>query len=186
MNILDTLIWLVNFPATHAYEMVFLGAFSSFGLIGLALRKGPRRSRLAELRAERGQAPTDVPAAARIAAALQSWFFRLLSLVVLSGLAIAIASLVFGPITRAYIHNNGEQALATQTDGLSNAVQFVAEDGETYTLSLPFFSPPTYPDRDAFISSGGQLVVRYLPGHPQAYVVDTSESVDSWGEPIGE
>jgi len=186
MNILDTLIWLVNFPATHAYEMVFLGAFSSFGLIGLALRKGPRRSRLAELRAERGQASSDVPAAARIGAALQAWFFRLLALVVLSGLAIAIASLVFGPITRAYIYENGEQALATSTDGISNAVQFEASDGETYTLNMPFFSPPTYPDKDAFVSGADQIVVRYLPGHPQAYVIDTTESIDSWGEPIGD
>jgi hypothetical protein len=28
--------------------------------------------------------------------------------------------------------------------------------------------------------------VRYLPGHPQAYVVDTTESVDAWGDPIGD
>jgi hypothetical protein len=186
MNVLDTLIWLVNFPATHAYEMVFVGAFSSFGLIGLAFRKGPRLSRLAELRAERGQAPSTVSAPVRIGAALQTWFFRLLAIVVLSGLALALASLVFGPITRAYIYENGEQAIATQTDGISDGVVFTTTEGETYTLNLPFFSPPTYPERDAFVSGSDQLVVRYLPGHPQAYVVDTTESVDAWGDPIGD
>jgi hypothetical protein len=105
---------------------------------------------------------------------------------VLSGLAIAIASLVFGPITRAYIYENGEQAIATQTDGISDGVVFTTTEGETYTLNLPFFSPPTYPERDAFVSGSDQLVVRYLPGHPQAYVVDTTESVDAWGDPIGD
>lgn len=186
MNILDTLVWLVNFPATHAYEMVFLGAFSSMGLIALAFKKGPRTSRLAELRAERGQATSTLPASVHIGAAIQRWFFRVLSLVVLSGLAIAIASLVFGPITRAYIYENGEQAIADRTDGISEGVVFTATDGQTYKLNLPFFSPPTYPERDAFVSTSDQLVIRYLPGHPQAYVVDTRESLDTWGDPIGD
>lgn len=186
MNVLDTLIWLVNYPATHAYEMVFLGAFSALGLIGASRSSTPKLSRLAQLRAERGQAPTEIPARVRVGAAIKAWFFRLLSIVVLSGLAIAIASLIFGPITRAYIYNNGEQAVATQGEGLNGGITFTADDGETYTVNLPFFSPPTYPERDAFVSSSDQLVVRYLPGHPQAYVVDTNESVDAWGDPVGE
>lgn len=188
MNIVDTLVWLANFPATHAYEMVFVGGFSALGLIGLAFRGGPRRSRLEELRVERGMASPEFPARERIGAAVQSWFFLILALVVLSGLVIGIASLIFGPITRGYIYEHGERAVSISDDAASSfeTVTFDAVDGRRYTLNLPFFSPVTYPDRDAFVTSTDELVVRYLPSHPQAYVIDTRESLDSWGEPLGE
>ncbi len=179
MSIPDTIVWLANFPATHAYEMVFLGSFSAMGLIGLALRRGPSRSRLEQLRIERGL---------RIVAQARSWSFVALALVVLAGLAIALASLLFGPITRGYIYDHGVRAdtIVDDEGGSFETVTFDAENGTRYTLNLPFFSPVTYPDRDATATGTDPLVVRYLPGHPQAYVVDTRESLDSWGEPIGE
>ena len=31
MNVLDTLIWLINFPASHGYAMVFIAGFSILG-----------------------------------------------------------------------------------------------------------------------------------------------------------
>ena len=179
MSIPDTIVWLANFPATHAYEMVFLGSFSAMGLIGLALRRGPSRSRLEQLRIERGL---------RIVAQTRNSSFVALALVVLAGLAIALASLLFGPITRGYIYDHGVRAdtIVDDEGGSFETVTFDAENGTRYTLNLPFFSPVTYPDRDATATGTDPLVVRYLPGHPQAYVVDTRESLDSWGEPIGE
>ena len=185
MNSTDTLVWLVNFPATHAQEMAFVGGFSILGILALALRSKPRRSRLEELRAERGQAPAMAPLNARIGTALQAWIFRLLALVVGAGLVIAIASMIFGPITRGYIYENGNAATVTKNDYLSNTITFTAEDGKTYTMSLAFFSPPTYPDRNVDVIGNERLVVRYLPDHPQAFVIDTAESVDSSGDPLG-
>lgn len=187
MNIMDTIVWLANFPATHAYEMVFLGAFSAMGLIGAARRRGPSRSRLEQLRIERGLQEPEFSLGSRIAAQARSWFFFVLALFVLSGLAIAIASLIFGPVTRGYIYDHGVRADTIVDDEFASfeTVTFDAEDGTRYTLDLPFFSPVTYPDRNASASGTDALVVRYLPDHPQAYVVDTRESVDSWGEPIG-
>lgn len=181
--ILDTLVWLVAFPATHAYEMVFVGGFSIAGILGIAARKGPRHSRLDRMRIERGMASDELGAPTRLLQALRSWFARALALVIGSGLVIAIASLIFGPITNAYIGQHGVQAVASLENDI---VSFTAEDGTQYRLRLPFFSPPAYPDRDAFITSSDQLVVRYLPGHPQAYVVDTAESLDTWGDPLGD
>lgn len=183
MNVIDTIVWLVNFPATHAYEMIFVGAFASFGLIRLAFARGPRRSRLEELRIERGMASPEIGAGRRIAASLKAWFFRILSLVVMSGLLIAIVSVIFGPITRGYIYEHGVQAIGRDD---SDAIVFTTEDGQTQRVVMPFFSPATYPDRDAFVSMADTVVVRYLPSHPQAYVVDTRETLDPWGEPIGD
>ncbi|MGO1255612.1 MAG: hypothetical protein ACTIJN_00565 [Microbacterium gubbeenense] len=187
MNVMDSLVWLANFPATHAYEMVFLGAFSALGLVVAARQSVPKRSRLDQLRVERGMAGPEFPAASRVAAKVQSWFFFLLALVVFSGFVIAIASLIFGPITRGYIYEHGERAVAIQTDDMGSfeTVTFDADNGHRYTLNLPFFSPVTYPDRDAFVSGSEDLVVRYLPNHPQAFVIDTRQSLDSWGEPLG-
>lgn len=188
MSIPDTIVWLANFPATHAYEMVFLGSFSAMGLIGLALRRGPSRSRLEQLRIERGLRDPDPSLGARIVAQARSWSFVALALVVLASLAIALASLLFGPITRGCIYDHGVRAdtIVDDEGGWFETVTFDAENGTRYTLNLPFFSPVTYPDRDATATGTDPLVVRYLPGHPQAYVVDTRESLDSWGEPIGE
>ena len=36
MSALDTLIWLVNFPAAHGYAMVFIAGFSTLGLFAMS------------------------------------------------------------------------------------------------------------------------------------------------------
>ena len=36
MNVLDTLIWLINFPASHGYAMVFIAGFSILGLFAMS------------------------------------------------------------------------------------------------------------------------------------------------------
>lgn len=147
MSIPDTIVWLANFPATHAYEMVFLGSFSAMGLIGLALRRGPSRSRLEQLRIERGLRDPDPSLGARIVAQTRSWSFVALALVVLAGLAIALASLLFGPITRGYIYDHGVRAdtIVDDEGGSFETVTFDAENGTRYTLNLPFFSPRHLP-----------------------------------------
>ena len=38
MNPMDTLIWLVNLPAAHAYAVVFIAGFSILGLFALSAR----------------------------------------------------------------------------------------------------------------------------------------------------
>jgi hypothetical protein len=62
--------------------------------------------------------------------------------------------------------------------GAEDFVAFEAADGRTYWLNNDFFSPATWPDREAFVSSGTRFQVRYLPDHPQAYVIDTDTLPD--------
>ncbi|MGI6877198.1 hypothetical protein [Microbacterium sp. gxy059] len=187
MNILDTVIWLANFPATHGYAMVFIAAFGAVGLLSHAFggASGSAPSRLQLLREERGQA---VAVAQRrpVLLIVRQWAFRVLALVVLAGGVIGLLSLIMGPITSGYIHANGVAVEAEKVDGAGReAVRFTAEDGETYTLPFPFFTPPSYPGDTSLAFAGEKIVVRYLPDHPQAYILDTDESLDSWGDPIG-
>lgn len=184
---LDTLIWLANFPATFGYASVFIAAFSSFGLLMLAFRSGGASGpgdRLRQLRVERGLAPADDgPSRPDVLGLLRRWFFRIVALVVLSSGAIGLASLIFGPVTAGYIYEHGVQVTAEQVD--HDYVRFTAEDGTAYTLPHSFFTPPSYPE-DTSLAFADQPVVRYLPDHPQAYVLDTRASLDSAGEPVGD
>ncbi|MFE2772568.1 hypothetical protein [Microbacterium resistens] len=171
---LDTLMWLLNFPASHGYQMVFVAGFSLFGLIAMAVRRPAGRDALAVIRAREGLAVADTgEAARRIRGRLRQWFFRILLLVMLTGGAVGILSLVGVPVTNAYIHANGVAAEAT-VDG--DWVTFTAEDGKTYTLENPFFTPAAYPDSRAWVGSGDPVVVHYLREHPQAFVIATDAS----------
>jgi hypothetical protein len=76
------------------------------------------------------------------------------------------------PVTRAYIYDNGRPTVGT-LDG--DWVTFTTGDGVEYTLESNFFSPAVFPDRDAYIPGGQGVVVRYLPSHPQAFVIDSSQ-----------
>lgn len=52
---------------------------------------------------------------------------------------------------------------------------FTTAEGETYTLESNFFTPSQYPDSRAYLY-GDTAVVRYLPSHPQAFVLDSELS----------
>lgn len=186
-DILDTIVWIANVPATYGYAMVFLAAFGSAGIIGLGFRgtRSRRDSRLTELRAERGQ---PVPAGAPVALLrARNWFFRVLALAMIGSGVIGLLSLVNGPVTAAYIYEHGETTTGTVPEDLSSDwVRFTASDGITYTLPFAFFSPPSYPEDESVAFAADELVIRYLPGHPQAYVLDTRATLDSQGQPIGD
>lgn len=101
-----------------------------------------------------------------------SLFFRLLALLMAAGLVLGILSLVGVPVTTAYIHENGHPTIGT-LDG--EWVTFTTAAGETYTLRSDVFTPAQYPDRDAYVPSDAEVVVRYLASHPQAFVIDTTQ-----------
>ena len=172
MNILDTLIWLINFPAAHGYAMVFIAGFSILGLFamsasgsapGVSIRRVREREGL--LHGEAATRGQEVGTARRIV-------FRILAFVMLANLVIGILSLTGVPITRAYIHEHGQPTTGT-VDG--DWVTFTTSSGVEYTIESNFFTPAVYPDRDAYLPSGEPVVIRYLPGHPQAFVIDSSQ-----------
>ncbi len=53
---------------------------------------------------------------------------------------------------------------------------FTTAEGVEYTLESNFFTPAVYPDRDVYLTSGEPVVVRYLPSHPQAFVIDSDQT----------
>lgn len=174
MNIMDTIIWLVNFPVSHGYVMVFLAGFALFGLGALSFRSiGGASSKLQAVREREGLAEAPVRATGvTILARVQRAFFRALSLVMLAGLVLGILGLIGVPVTAAYIHQHGTPTTAT-VDG--DWVTFTTSTGQEYTVESNFFTPSQYPDRHAYFS-GDQVVVRYLPGHPQAFIIDSEQS----------
>lgn len=174
MNVTDTLIWLINFPVSHAYPMVFIAGFSLMGLVVFAFRGvGGRNSRLAAIREREGLPEARRAGGVRIVAAhAQRFGFRVLTGVMLAGLVLAILGLSGVPVTHAYIRAHGVPTTGT-VDG--NWVTFSTPGGETYTIESNFFSPALYPDRDAWLQSGAPVVVRYLPTHPQAFIIDTTQ-----------
>ncbi|MDR6868815.1 hypothetical protein J2Y69_003439 [Microbacterium resistens] len=169
---MDTLIWLANFPVRNGYAMVFVAGFSMMGLIALAFRRPAGRDRLAAVRAREGLVETDGgDSLRRVGGHLRAWAFRLLFAIVAAGGVLGVLGLCNVPVTSAYIHANGTEATAT-VEG--NWVSFTASDGRRYTLENPFFASAAYPDANASVGWGGAPVtVRYLPGHPQAFVIDT-------------
>lgn len=172
MNVLDTLIWLINFPAAHGYAMVFIAGFSILGLFAVSARGAAPGASLRRLREREGLLHGEKPAQGRAGSTALRIVFRILAFVMVANLAIGILSLTGVPITRAYIHEHGQPTTGTR-DG--DWVTFTTSSGVEYTVESNFFTPAVYPDRNAYLPSGEPVVVRYLPGHPQAFVIDSSQ-----------
>lgn len=173
MNPMDTLIWLVNFPASHGYAMVFIAGFSILGLFALSARGTVPGGALRSIREREGLLhPTERPRG-RVWAGVVRVGARVLAFLMLGSLVIGILSLTGVPVTRAYIYDNGRPTTGTLE---GDWVTFTTAEGVEYTLESNFFTPAVYPDRDAFLTSGEPVVVRYLPSHPQAFVIDSDQT----------
>lgn len=172
MNVLDTLIWLVNFPAAHGYAMVFIAGFSILGLFAMSASGATPDAALRRIREREGLLPVGESTRRPIGGTVRRVGFRILAFVMLANLVIGILSLTGVPLTRAYIHEHGQPTTGT-LDG--DWVMFTTSTGVTYTVESNFFTPAVYPDRDAYLPSDQPVVVRYLPGHPQAFVIDSSQ-----------
>lgn len=174
MNPLDTFFWLVNFPAAHGYAMVFIAAFSILGLFAMSTAGGVRTTRatLRSIREREGLPVEDAAPRGEVGGRVLRLVFRILAFVMLANLVIGILSLTGVPLTRAYIYENGQPTTGTK-DG--DWVSFTTSDGVEYTIESNFFTPAVYPDRDAYLP-GEQVVVRYLPWHPQAFVIDSTQA----------
>ncbi len=175
MNIIDTLIWLVDFPVRHGYPMVFIAGFSLMGLALLAFQplSGGVNARLTAVREREGLTEARPPLGGRgILERAQRIVFRILTVAMLAGLVLGILGLSEVPVTHAYISERGIPTTAT-VDG--QWVTFSTAAGETYTLESNFFTPVLYPDARAWIPSDSPVVVRYLPAHPQAFIIDSTQ-----------
>lgn len=169
----DTLIWLFNFPASHGFVMVFVAGFSLIGCFVLALRPTTPHNGLEAIREREGLPSLERPrSSSKLIGAVRRLFFTVLTVVMLGSLILGILGLTGVPVTRAYIHENGVPTVGSM-DG--DWVTFTTNLGVEYTLPNDFFSPSVYPDRDAYLDSTEPIVVRYLPDHPQAYVIESSQ-----------
>jgi hypothetical protein len=171
MNPMDTVFWLLNFPASHGYAMVFIAGFSILGLFALSMKGAAAGDALRSIREREGM-PVAHARSRDIQGAVRRGVFRALAVVMLGTLVIGILSLAGVPITRAYIFDHGRPTTAT-VDGAW--ITFTTAEGATYTLENDFFTPSVHPDRDAYIPSAQPVVVRYLASHPQAFVIDSSQ-----------
>lgn len=175
MNIIDTLIWLVDFPVRHGYPMVFIAGFSLMGLAMLAFQpvRGGGSSRLTAVREREGLPEAPPPVGGRaIMARAQRIGFRILAITMLAGLVLGILGLAEVPVTHAYISERGIPTTAS-VDG--EWVTFSTAAGQTFTLESNFFTPALYPDAHAWIPEDSPVVVRYLPAHPQAFIIDSAQ-----------
>ncbi|KQQ64636.1 hypothetical protein [Microbacterium sp. Leaf320] len=172
MNILDTLIWLINFPAAHGYAMVFIAGFSILGLFAMSASGSAPGMSIRRVREREGLLHGEAATRGQAVGTARRIVFRILAFGMLANLVIGILSLTGVPITRAYIHEHGQPTTGT-VDG--DWVTFTTSSGVEYTIESNFFTPAVYPDRDAYLPSGEPVVVRYLPGHPQAFVIDSSQ-----------
>lgn len=172
MNVLDTLMWLLNFPAAHGYAMVFIAGFSILGLFAMSASGATPDAALRRIREREGLLPVGESTRRPIGGTVRRVGFRILAFVMLANLVIGILSLTGVPLTRAYIHEHGQPTTGT-LDG--DWVTFTTSTGVTYTVESNFFTPAVYPDRDTYLPSDQPVVVRYLPGHPQAFVIDSSQ-----------
>jgi hypothetical protein len=173
MNPMDTFMWLLNFPAAHGYAMVFIAGFSILGLFAMSARGATGGDALTAVRAREGLLPLASRKRGRAGGMVVRVVFRILAFLMLGSLVIGILSLTGVPVTRAYIYDNGRPTTATM-DG--DWVTFTTAEGAEYTLESNFFTPAVYPDRDAYLPSGSPVVVRYLPSHPQAFVIDSEQT----------
>lgn len=171
---MDTLIWLVDFPLRHGYPMIFIAGFSLMGLVVFAFRGvGGANARLQAVRDREGLPETRPSGGVRmLAARVQRIVFRILLVVMASGLVLGILGLTGVPVTHGYIHDRGIPTTGTM-DG--DWVTFSTPDGTTYTIESNFFTPAMYPDPHAWVPSDTPVVVRYLPSHPQAFVIDSTQ-----------
>lgn len=172
MNILDTLVWLVNFPASHGYATVFIAGFSILGLFAMSASGAAPGGALRQVRAREGLLREQGRPRGAMTQRIVRGGFRILAFLMLANFVIGILSLTGVPVTRAYIFEHGERASAT-LDG--DGVTFTTSTGVEYTLESNFFTPAVYPDRDAYIPSGEPVTVRYLSGHPQAFVIGSPQ-----------
>lgn len=145
---MDTLVWLVNFPATQGLPFAFIAIFSLPGLIQLSARHRTADTRFA------------------IARKIQCWMYRIITIPVLIAGVIGLISLFAGePITKSYILQHGISTVGSHEPGDASTVTFRAQDGHEYRIPVrPLTNPAT-----AF-SYGGPVEVRYLQDHPQAFV----------------
>ena len=173
MNLMDTLIWLLNFPAAHGYAMVFIAGFSILGLFALSVRGVAPGGELRAIREREGLLRPEDRTRGRVGGSILRIVFRVLAFVMLGSLIIGILSLTGVPVTRAYIYDNGRPTTATM-DG--DWVTFTTAEGVEYTLESNFFTPAIYPDRDSYLPGDAPVVVRYLPSHPQAFVIDSTQT----------
>jgi hypothetical protein len=173
MNPLDTLIWLVNFPASHGYAMVFIAGFSILGLFAMSVSTASPGAALHSIREREGVLREGRAPRGAVRQRLVRIFFRVLAFVMLANLVIGILSLTGVPVTRAYIHEHGVPTTGSM-DG--DWVTFTTSDGVEYTQESNFFTSAVYPDRDAYFPGGEPIEVRYLPGHPQAFVIVSQPS----------
>ncbi|AMS06023.1 hypothetical protein DUY81_16525 [Acidipropionibacterium acidipropionici] len=178
---MNTLVWLANFPVSNGYAMIFIGAFSLMGLGMMTFGGGTTGDgKLQKIRAAQGlpeaRSGEELRAGLRTARRILA---GLLLIGMVACLALGIMGVTGRGATRAWIHGHGTAADATMVsvEG-EDFVAFEAADGRTYWLHNDFFSPATWPDREAFVSSGTRFQVRYLPDHPQAYVIDTDTLPD--------
>lgn len=170
MNPLDTLIWLVDFPASHGYAMVFIAGFSILGLFAMSGARSAPGVTLRHIRDREGIPLRNDARRGQLWGTVRRIVFRVLAVIMLANLVIGILSLTGVPVTRAYIHEHGQP-----TTGIIDGdwVTFTTSTGVEYTLESNVFTPSVYPDREAYLRSGEPVVVRYLPGHPQAFVIDS-------------
>ncbi|KJQ55508.1 DUF3592 domain-containing protein [Microbacterium sp. SA39] len=173
MNPMDTLIWLLNFPEAHGYAMVFIAGFSILGLFALSVRGVAPGGELRAIREREGLLRPEERSRGLVGGSILRIVFRVLAFLMLGSLIIGILSLTGVPVTRAYIYDIGRATTATM-DG--DWVTFTTADGVEYTLESNFFTPAVYPDRDVSLPSGQPVVVRYLPSHPQAFVIDSAQT----------
>lgn len=173
MNPMDTVIWLLNFPAAHGYAMVFIAGFSILGLFAGSVRGATPGGALRAIRVREGLHRPEERPRGQISRGIVRIVFRSLAIVMLGSLVIGILSLTGVPVTRAYIYDNGRPTTATM-DG--DWVTFTTAEGVEYTLESNFFTPAVYPDRDSFLRGDAPVVVRYLPSHPQAFVIDSTQT----------
>lgn len=173
MNPVDTLIWLLNFPAAHGYAMVFIAGFSILGLFAMSARGAAPGGELRAIREREGLLRPEERSRGQLGGSVRRIVFRVLAFVMLGCLVLGILSLSGVPVTRAYIYDNGRPTTATME---GDWVTFTTADGVEYTLESNFFTPAVYPDRDAYLPGGAPVVVRYLPSHPQAFVIDSAQT----------
>lgn len=142
-RLMDDLIWLVNFPATHGFVMFFIAGFAMAGLMARSFRnpaRGSRRPR--EPRSAHGDPPAPGDGVRIAAGTVQMWGYQVLAVVILAGAVIGVLSSIMGPITAPDIRDHGVSATGT-VDG--DEVTFTTADGVVCTLPFDAMAPPQAP-----------------------------------------
>lgn len=175
----DTLAWLLNFPVTNGFAICFTAGFGLFGAVMAIFQgslTGTNSQKLAAIRTREGlPEPSPWDGARPVLTRARRISAIVLTVVLAVALAAGIRGLTSTSTTRQYIWDHGVTATATVTDGFYENLTFVAKDGQRYTVRNDFFSSAMYPQGEyEMLSEGDRVEVRYLPGHPQAFVIDLS------------